>query len=182
MRLLYHKVSRVVSFPLYISWLSQDLEKKKEPASGHMRNGWHFCRRCQWLCTTCCRRSTKEHWGHRYSSTLLLLNAEHESVKPKGFGSELSVETTNTGWSVSLRDVKTRSRKMHDWSLVVQPIGQPARTGPISPVSSTHALCLFWPGPPWARPSSPALLSCFLLSTSANTCALSPAQQNTPVK
>ena len=130
-------------------------QKNREPASSHVRNRWHFCRRCRWLCRTCCCGSTKERRGRRSSSALVLLDAEHELVKPKGFGSELSVETTNTGWSVSLRGVKTRSRKMHDWSLVVQPMGQPAQTGLISPFSFTHTLCLFWPRLPRARPSSP---------------------------
>lgn len=90
-------------------------------------------------------RSTMEQSGHHSSSVLLLLNAEHEFVKPKGFGSELSVETTNMRWSISLRDVKTSSRKTHDWSLVVQSMGQPAQTSWISPIWFTRALSLFWP-------------------------------------
>lgn len=124
-------------------------------------------------------RDAKEHQGHRSSSVLLLLNAERKLVEPKGFGQELSVETTNRGWSVSLRDVKTRSRKMRDWSLVAQPMGQPAQTGSISPFSFTWALHLFWPRPPRASPSS---LSCFPLSTSANTCSSRPAQLDALVK
>lgn len=109
-----------------------------------------------WAGATGTPRDAEERQGHRSSSALLLLNAERKLVEPKGFGPELSVETTNTGWSVSLRDVKTRSRKMHDWSLVAQPMGQPAQTGSISPFSFTRALHLFWPRPPRARPSSPA--------------------------
>lgn len=104
----------------------------------------------------------KESQGHRSSSVLLLLNAECESVKPEGLGSELGVETTNTGWSVSLRDVKTRSRKMHDWSLVVQLVGQPAQAGPVSPFPFTFTctLCLFWPRLPQDKPSSPGSQPC----------------------
>lgn len=109
-----------------------------------------------------CRRSTREHQGHRSSSALVLLNAERESVRPKGFGSKLSVETANMGWSVSLRDAKTRSRKMRDWSLVVQLTGQPAQTGSMSPFSFAHVPCQFWPRPPRARPSEPDWQPCCL--------------------
>lgn len=115
--------------------------------------------------------------GHRSNSVLLLLNAEHEFVKPKGSGSELSVETTNMRWSVSLRDVKTSSRK-NAW-LVPRgaSVGQPAQTSWIPPVWFTRALSLFCPRPPlarsWARLT--ALPPRCPLSASAHTCALSPA-------
>lgn len=129
-------------------------------------------------------RSTMEQPGHHSSSVLLLLNVEHEFVKPKGFGSELSVETTNMRWSISLRDVKTSSRKTHDWSLVVQSMGQPAQTSWISPIWFTRALSLSWPRPPWARSflRLTAWPPCCPLSASARTCALSLAPLDALVK
>ena len=109
-----------------------------------MRNGWHLRRRCWWLRMTCCCGSTESGQGHLSSSAFLLLNAKHESAKLKGFGSELDVETTNTGQSVSVRDVRTSGRRRRDWSLVVQPMGQPAQTRLVSPFWLTRVLCLFW--------------------------------------
>lgn len=128
--------------------------------------------------------STMEQPGHHSSSVLLLLNAKHKFVKPKEFGSELSVETTNMRWSISLRDVKTGSRKTHDWSLMAQSMGQPAQTSWISPVWFTRALSLFCPRPPWARSllRLTALPPCCPLSASAHTCALSPAPLDVLVK
>lgn len=79
-----------------------------------------------------------EYQDHHYSSALGLLNAKHKLVKPKGFGSEPCVETTNTGWRASLEDVKTRGSKIYDQSLMVQPVGQPAQTGSISPFLLTR--------------------------------------------
>lgn len=125
-------------------------------------------------------QSTMEQPGHHSSSVLLLLNAEHELVKPKEFGSERSVETTNIWWSISPRDVKTSSRKTRDWSLVVQSMGQPAQTSQISPIWFTRALSLYWPRPPWARslPKLTALPPCCPLSAST----LSPAPLDALVK